>query len=137
MKNLKGRIKEICGTLDADIYWKDCNFIENEDDDDIPTFYNRDICHSISFRELLKWYLPRLGDWQDEHNCNDCDHEKCKNFTQIDKCEDMEIDKQIKEGHYSLFLELVDIYAYYTQQDHVKYNELKDKCKNLLEEIMR
>ena len=33
--------------------------------------------------------------------------------------------------------ELVDIYAYYTQQDHVKYTELKDKCKSLLEEIMQ
>lgn len=30
----------------------------------------------------------------------------------------------------------VDIYAYYTQQDHARYRELKQKCKNILEEIM-
>ena len=48
---MKKRIKEICEELDVDIYWKDCNFLENEQDDDIPTFYSRDECHSISFRE--------------------------------------------------------------------------------------
>lgn len=137
MRKIKERIKEICEELDADIYWKSCNFLENKEDDDIPTFYNRDECHSISFRELLRWYLPRLGDWQDEPNCSDCEHDKCKNFTKIEECEEMVVDKKIKESHYSLFLELIDIYAYYTQQDHVKYNELKNKCKNLLEEIMQ
>lgn len=65
---MKKRIKEICGKLDADIYWKGCNFLENENDDEIPTFYSRDDCRSISFRELLLWYLPRLGSWQDEPN---------------------------------------------------------------------
>lgn len=137
MRKIKKRIKEICDILDVDIYWKNCNFLENEEDDDIPTFYSRDECHSITFRELLKWYLPRLGSWQDEPDCNDCDHVKCKNFTKIEECEERILDKDIKERHYSLFLELVDIYAYYTQQDHVKYKELKDKCKSLLYEIMQ
>lgn len=137
MRKMKERIREICGELDADIYWKDCNFLENEDDDEIPTFYSRDDCHSISFRELLRWYLPRLGSWQDEPNCDDCDHKACSNYMHVENCEDMVTDEKIKERHYSLFLELVDIYAYYTQQDHVKYTELKDKCKSLLEEIMQ
>ena len=123
---MKKRIKEICDILDADIYWKDCNFLENEDDDEVPTFYSRDGCHSISFRELLLWYLPRLGSWQDEPCCDDCDHKDCDNFMHMDNCKDMVLDKEIKKKHYELFLELVDIYAYYTQQDHVKYRELKD-----------
>ena len=133
---MKERIKEICDILDADIYWKDCNFLENEDDDEVPTFYSRDECHSISFRELLLWYLPRLGNWQDEPCCDDCDHKDCDNFIHMDNCKDMVLDKEIKKKHYELFLELVDIYAYYTQQDHVKYRELKDKCKSVLEEIL-
>lgn len=137
MRKMKERIKEICEILDADIYWKGCNFLENEEDDDIPTFYSRDVCNSISFRELLRWYLPRLGSWQDEPNCQDCNHKKCKNFTQMGKCKEMVTDEKVKDRHYSLFLELVDIYAYYTQQDHVKYEELKNKCKGLLEEIMQ
>ena len=132
---MKERIKEICDILDADIYWKDCNFLENEDDDEVPTFYSRDECHSISFRELLLWYLPRLGSWQDEPCCDDCDHKDCDNFMHMDNCKDMVLDKEIKKKHYELFLELVDIYAYYTQQDHVKYIELKNKCKSVLEEI--
>ena len=134
---MKERIKEICDILDADIYWKDCNFLENEDDDEIPTFYSRDECHSISFRELLLWYLPRLGSWQDEPDCNDCNHKDCDNFMHMDNCKDMVLDEKIKKRHYELFLELVDIYAYYMQQDHVKYRELKDKCKSVLEEILR
>lgn len=134
---MKNRIKEICGELDADIYWKDCNFLENEEDDDIPTFYSRDECHSISFRELLLWYLPRLGNWQDEPDCKECLRQECENFANIEKCENMVTDRETKKRHYLLFLELVDIYAYYTQQDHVKYKELKNKCKNLIEEIMQ
>lgn len=137
MRKMKKRIREICGELDTYIYWKDCNFLENEDDDEIPTFYSRDDCHSISFRELLRWYLPRLGNWQDEPNCHECNHKKCKDFTEMDNCKDFVLDEKIKERHYSLFLELVDIYAYYTQQDHVKYTELKDKCKSLIKEIMQ
>ena len=133
---MKSRIKEICGELDGDIYWKNCNFLENEDDDNIPTFYSRDYCYSISFRELLKWYIPRLGSWQDEPICDDCDKNACSNFIHTENCKEMITDKMIKERHYNLFLELVDIYAYYTQQDHVKYKELKNKCKSLLEEIM-
>ena len=134
---MKERIKEICDILDADIYWKDCNFLENEGDDEVPIFYSRDECHSISFKELLLWYLPRLGSWQDEPCCDDCDHKDCDNFMHMDNCKDMILDKEIKKKHYELFLELVDIYAYYTQQDHVKYRELKDKCKSLIEEIMQ
>ena len=134
---MKERIKEICDILDADIYWKDCNFLENEDDDEVPTFYSRDECHSISFRELLLWYLPRLGSWQDEPDCNDCNHKDCDDFMHMENCKDMVLDEKIKKRHYELFLELVDIYAYYTQQDHVKYIELKDKCKSVLEEILR
>ena len=133
---MKERIKEICNILDADIYWKDCNFLENEDDDEVPTFYSRDECHSISFRELLLWYLPRLGSCQDEPCCDDCDHKDCDNFMHMDNCKDMVLDEKIKKRHYELFLELVDIYAYYTQQGHVKYKELKDKCKSILEEIL-
>lgn len=111
---MKKRIKEICGKLDADIYWKGCNFLENEDDDEIPTFYSRDDCRSISFRELLLWYLPRLGSWQDEPNCNDCDGEVCDDFMHIENCKEMILDEKVKKRHYELFLELVDIYAYYT-----------------------
>ena len=133
---MKERIKEICGILDADIYWKDCNFLENEDSDEVPTFYSRDKCHSISFRELLLWYLPRLGNWQDEPDCSDCNRKDCDGFKHMENCKEMVLDEKIKKKHYELFLELVDIYAYYTQQDYVKYRELKDKCKSVLEEIL-
>ena len=133
---MKERIKEICDILDADIYWKDCNFLENEDDDEIPTFYSRDECHSISFRALVLWYLPRLGSWQNEPNCDDCNHKDCDDFMHMENCKDMVLDEKIKKRHYELFLELVDIYAYYTQQDYVKYRELKNKCKSVLEEIL-
>lgn len=137
MSKMKERIKEICEILDANIYWKGCNFLENEEDEDIPTFYSRDECRSISFRELLRWYLPRLGSWQDEPNCNDCDHKKCKDFTKMDECNEIVADEKVKERHFSLFLDLVDIYAYYTKQGHVKYKELKEKCRSLFEEIMQ
>lgn len=132
----KRKIEEICGELDADIYWKNCNFLENEDDDEIPTFYSRDDCCSISFRELLLWYLPRLGEWQDEPNCDNCDQKDCNNFMHTENCKDMVLDRKIKQKHYALFLELVDIYAYYTQRDHVEYKKLKNKCRDLIEEIM-
>ena len=49
------RLKEILGILDADIYWKDCNFIEDTETEDMPTFYSRDYCRSITFKELLLW----------------------------------------------------------------------------------
>ena len=55
----------------------------------------------------------------------------------MENCKDMVLDGKIKQRHYALFLESVDIYAYYTQRDHVKYRELKDKCKSVLEEILR
>lgn len=77
---MKKRIKEICNELDVDIYWKNCNFLENEEDDSIPTFYNRDECRSISFRELLVWYLPVLGNWQDEPNCDECEFDEYKKY---------------------------------------------------------
>ena len=35
MSKMKERIKEICEILDANIYWKGCNFLENEEDEDI------------------------------------------------------------------------------------------------------
>ena len=134
---MKKRIREICEELDADIYWKNCNFIENDEDDEIPTFYSRDECHSISFKELLLWYIPRLGSWQDEPDCKECDHKDCNDFMNTENCKSMVMDEAVKKRHYELFLELVDIYAYYTQQDHVKYKELKNKCKSLIEEIMQ
>ena len=43
------------------------------------------------------------------------------------QCEEIQMDKKIKDNHYSLFLELVDIYAYYSTQGFEKYNELKNK----------
>ena len=135
MRKIKKRIVEICEELDVDIYWKNCNFLENEEDDEIPTFYSRDE-GSISFRELLLWYLPRIDEYQDELDCDQCNHEKCNNFRNVGKCEDYVLDGKIKDKHYSLFMELVDIYAYYTQRDYAKYKELKDKCKSVLEEIM-
>ena len=134
---MKKRIKEICNELDVDIYWKNCNFLENEEDDSIPTFYNRDECRSISFRELLVWYLPVLGNWQDEPNCDECNQESCNSFTDVKNCKELQLDREVKNRHYSLFLELVDIYAYYTQQDCVKYTELKNKFKCLFEEILQ
>ena len=132
---MKKRIMEICSELDADIYWKECNFLENKDDDEIPAFHNRDM-GTISFRDLLLSYLPRLGEWENEPDCDRCNGKACNNFVHIGKCEDMVADRKIKNKHYELFLELVDIYAYYTQQDHARYRELKQKCKNILEEIM-
>lgn len=106
MNDKEERIKEICGILDGDIYWKDCNFLSDLDDDNgIPTFYNRDLCKTISFRELLLWYLPQLGE---------CDIE------------------EVKENHYNLFMELIDIYAYYKQREYSKYKDLFDDLKDSL-----
>lgn len=110
LRKNKKRIMEICHELDVDIYWKDCNFLENEENDEIPTFYSRDECHSISFRELLLWYIPRLGRWQDSPNCNNCNRKKCKDFTKMNKCKQYILDCQIKDRHYALFLELAGIY---------------------------
>lgn len=115
MNDKEERIKEICGILDGDIYWKDCNFLSDLDDDNgIPTFYNRDLCKTISFRELLLWYLPQLGE---------CDIEECESYTEREK---------VKEIHCNLFMELVDIYAYYTQREYSKYKDLFDDLKDSL-----
>lgn len=62
--------------------------------------------------------------------------EVCDDFMHIENCKEMILDEKVKKRHYELFLELVDIYAYYTQQDHVKYRQLKEKCKSVLKEIM-
>lgn len=109
------RLKEIIGILDADIYWKQCNFLQ-EDSDEIQ-FYSRDKCKNISFKELLLWYLPQLGSWQDEPNCNECDKDyKCT------ICEEGIADQKVKQIHYNLFLELIDIYAFYkSREDYSKY----------------
>lgn len=132
------RLREILGILDADIYWKDCNFIEDENTKLMPTFYSRDLCKSLTFRELLSWYLPRLGFWQDEPVCteSECQYEckKCNQFTDMENCEDYVLDVKVKKRHYELFMELVDIYAYYTSDDCSKYNELKDQLKELITE---
>ncbi len=114
--DMKEKIIDICDELDADIYWKRCNFLENEEDDEIPTFYSRDECRSISFRELLLWYLPQLGWHQDVPDCNDCDRKACDRFRHTENCQSMATDKQVRERHYQLFMELVDIYAFYTQR---------------------
>lgn len=132
------RLKEILGILDADIYWKDCNFIEDTETKDMPTFYSRDYCRSITFKELLIWYLPRLGSWQDEPKCDEyeCRYgcKKCNDFLNMDQCEDHVLDMKIKESHYELFMELVDIYAFYKSDDCSRYNRLKNRLKSILEE---
>ena len=71
---------------------------------------------------------PQLGSWQDEPNCNECDKDyKCTT------CEEGIADKKVKQMHYDLFLELIDIYAFYkTREDYSKYNELKNKINNLI-----
>lgn len=50
---MRDRIKEICNELDCDIFWKNCNYLQEDDDNTIPCFYNRDLGKNISFRELL------------------------------------------------------------------------------------
>lgn len=140
MSKLK-RIKEICENLDADIYGKCCNFIENdlENDEDLtelPTFYSRDFCKSITFKELLRWYLPRIGSWIDEPICyeHECEYEckKCDNFKHMEDCEEYVLDKKVKEQHYDMFIELIEIYSSF--QNEEKYNDLKNRLKNLINE---
>ena len=132
------RLKEILGILDADIYWKDCNFIEDTETEDMPTFYSRDYCRSMTFKELLIWYLPRLGSWQDEPKCDEyeCRYgcKKCNDFLDMDQCEDHVLGMKIKERHYELFMELVDIYAFYKSDDCSRYNRLKNRLKSILED---
>jgi hypothetical protein len=131
---MRERLKQILEELDADIYWKCCNFLQDDPDEEFEIeFYSRDLCHNISFKELLLWYLPRLGDWQDEPDCDDCDKVKCSNFRHCENCDELTMDKQVKERHYNLFLELVDIYTYYNSQDCKRYNQLKDALRTILE----
>ena len=85
------RIREICNYLDVDCYGKNCNFLQ-EDDDNGLLFYSRDLCHNITFRELLEWYIPRLGNFD------------------LDIHEDI---ASAKENQLETFMELIEIYSYY------------------------
>lgn len=146
MSKLK-RIKEICDYLDADVYGKRCNFIELDLDNidyvtyekymiELPTFYSRDLSKSITFKELLKWYLPRLGNWIDEPICykHECEFKckKCDNFKNMENCEEYVLDKKIKNKHYDMFIELIEIYSSF--QNEEKYNELKNKLEKIINE---
>lgn len=88
----RDHIKDICGHLDSDGYGKQCNFLQ-DDEDDIK-FYSRDLCEDITFRELLKWYLPRIHNYENENTPNDILSKY------MDQKEDM-------------FMMLVDLYAHY------------------------
>lgn len=89
-KSQLDRIREICGHLDVDCYGKDCNFIQDEDE---LIFYSRDFCHEITFRELLKWYLPNY------------------HYSDIEE-DDAGWNKCI-EAKTDMMLELIDLYAQY------------------------
>jgi len=93
------RIREICEYLDVEIYGKDCNFI----DEDSVTFYSRDYCHSISFEELIKWYIKRI-------DIIDVD-EDCDANIVVDK-----VDKNIE-----YLMELIKIYSIYNVINQLKY----------------
>lgn len=126
---MKERLKEIVGYLDCDIYWKQCNFLDEDTlENGKVEFYSRDECKNISFRELLLWYLPRLGDWQDAPDCSECDKE-------CSKCEEGILDRKVKQKHNELFLELIYIYVFYNSNDCTKYNELKNKLSDLVENL--
>jgi hypothetical protein len=101
---MEERIKEILGELDCDIYWKDCNFPTEVNGE--LMFYSRDDCKNISFKDLLKWYIPRLGDFQGDLDCEDC-NEECKD------CEYPSISAGVWSKHLDLFLELIDYYSLY------------------------
>jgi hypothetical protein len=125
---MKDRLKEVVSYLDCDIYWKQCNFLDESNlENGKVEFYSRDECKNISFKELLLWYLPRLGLWQDAPDCSEC-NEDCL------KCVEANADRKVKEKHYELFLELIDIYVFYNSKDCTKYNELKSKLQNLIKE---
>ena len=93
-------IDEICSELDVDCYGKQCNFTEETEQG--LQFYSRDYCYNISFRDLIEWYIPKLGyfDGLDENDYK----------AQQECCE-----KQLK-----LFMELIDIYAVYRVIDKIK-----------------
>lgn len=101
---MEERIKEILGELDADIYWKDCNFPTEVNGE--LMFYSREECRNITFKELLRWYIPRLGDYQDD--CSGCDDTKdCR------ECENLPISAGVMNRHCELFFELIDYYSLY------------------------
>jgi len=103
---MEERLKEILDYLDCDIYWKNCNFIQDYSESEEIVFYSRDLCRNITFRELLLWYLPRLGRYQDEPNCDECDNDyKCT------ECEEGKNAEIVQKKHHELFLELIDIYS--------------------------
>lgn len=93
MLNIK-RIKEICEYLDAEVYGKGCNYINDENDYDIE-FYSRDYCCNISFEKLIRWYLQRI-------NCYDED-----DYNTLEEAQ------KASDYRYDLFIELINIYANY------------------------
>lgn len=131
------RLKEILEELDGDIYWKSCNYINDIDEFEIPSFYSRDMCKNITFEELLLWYLSRLGQWQDKPVCfeNECEFncEKCNHLRNMDNCEIFRLDQKVKQRHFDLFMELINIYTYYKSSDCEKYNSLKNKLRDILD----
>lgn len=117
---MKNRLKEIIGILDGNGYGKDCNFLDEDKlEDGVIEFYSRDYCHNISFRELIKWYLSRLyyNDYLD-----DLEETQEKWYAETKYAEEQE----------NLLMELVDIYTYYNSQDYKRYNELKDKLREII-----
>lgn len=103
---MEDRIKEILGELDADVYWKNCNFPTEVNGE--LMFYSRDMCKNISFKELLKWYMPLLGEFQDQDDdkCIDC-NKSCN------ECEYSALSSSVLNRHCELFFELIDYYSLY------------------------
>lgn|ERR1035437_371956 len=94
------RIKEICGYLDAEVYGKGCNFL-NEDEDEI-SFYSRDYCHDISFEDLIEWYIKRIS-----YTDSEIDEDTNTSFDAIDK-------------NVNLLMELIKIYSIYNVVNKIK-----------------
>lgn len=93
------RIDEICGYLDCDIWGKRCNFIQYRGGGDCLLFYNRDFCKEITFKELIKWYLPRYSSLDDEEE------------------DDYEIFYKRLNEKTDMLMELIDFYFLYRTVD--------------------
>lgn len=99
------RVRVILDLLDPDCYGKNCNYLcEDKLIDNMPSFYSRDYCRNISFKELLEWYIKRLGRFE-----NDCYLEEGRVPTE----EEVECHNKMVENQLKLFMELIDIYSVY------------------------
>ena len=108
------RISEIINELDGSCYGKGCNYLVDGQvgKDNMPCFYSRDYCYNISFEDLIKWYIPRLGNFDEDY----WDEERAPTK------EELEQHNKWAEEQLNLFMELINIYSVYRILSKISLN---------------